>query len=157
MGGPPARAGVARTALTAIARNRPSAPARWLAQEGLLRGRLLDYGSGRGADARAYKMAAYDPHFAPERPAGRFDTVLCTYVLNVLPDRAEREAVLDDVLSLLRPGGSAYVTVRNDRAGLGGWTSRGTWQGAVVLPWPVVRRTAGWVMYHLTKEPRCWN
>jgi hypothetical protein len=57
---------------------------RFLNSLGLLRGKMLDYGCGRGFDAEYYGMDKYDPHYAPEFPKIKFDTITCNYVLNVV-------------------------------------------------------------------------
>jgi hypothetical protein len=102
---------------TAIRRTGPSAPVqhfRSVASE-LLRGRVLDFGSGHGADAKALRATAYDPHHPKaevrRRPTGTFDTVLLTYVLNVLP-KGEREAALREAASHVRKGGTLLLSVR---------------------------------------------
>ena len=135
--------------LTAIRRVSPSAPARHLHGAGLLRGRLLDYGCGHGRDADSYGMDRYDPHWHPDRPRGRYDTVTCTYVLNVL-DPGHIRYVLEDIQGLLAPWGTAYLAVRRD---LGGRTrrGRGTLQRNVVLPLPVVRETGGYCIYAMRR------
>ena len=71
--------------LTAIARKAPSKPMQYLDTRGMLRGRVLDFGSGRGYDADAFGLERFDPHFAPQMPEGTFDPVVCDYVLNVFP------------------------------------------------------------------------
>jgi len=134
---------------TAIARRALSGPARFLAGAGLITGRALDYGCGRGTDAQRLGIDGYDPHWRPEQPAGRYDTILCSFVLNVIPDEDTRALVLQRIRDLLAPGGIAYVTVRNDRAALNGWTGRNTWQGLVVLALPIVRSNSGWTMYRI--------
>jgi len=58
-------------------------------------------------------VEGYDPHHAPERPEGPFDTILCHYVLNVLL-HCEQTEVLMDASELLQPSGSAFYTVRHD-------------------------------------------
>jgi len=98
---------------TAIKRSAPSLPMRYLSKENLIIGRTLDYGSGRGYDADHFKMAKFDPHFAPERPKGQFNTIVCNYVLNVVNVVTQRQ-ILDDIKSLLVEGGIAYVSVRRD-------------------------------------------
>ena len=138
---------------TALNRALPSVPARRLAEDGFLAGRLLDYGSGRGQDARSYGMDQWDPHYHPRRPQGKFDTVTCTYVLNVIEQPDERAHVLRDIRRLLKPGGKAYITVRNDRKALRGRTSRGTWQGLIRLDLPVLYRTGDYVTYKLEESP----
>ena len=133
--------------LTAIVRTSPSAPARRLHGLGLLHGRCLDYGCGRGKDADAYGMVKYDPYWAPGRPAGTFDTVTCTYVLNVVRPE-DVPYILKDIRTLLAPGGTAYLAVRRD---LGGRTrkGRGTLQRHVVLDLPEVARGRGYCVYVL--------
>lgn len=104
--------------LTVKERQQVSFPARQLFDRRLLHGRLLDFGSGLGADVdflrqKGLDITGYDPHYLPDPPQGRFDTVLCTYVLNVLLPE-EQAHVLMAVAELLRPGGKAYFTVRRD-------------------------------------------
>ncbi len=132
---------------TAIARKSPSVPMKRLATAGRLVGRMLDYGCGRGCDARTYGMDSYDPHFQPVMPDGTFETITCNYVLNVIASESERESVLRDIRSRLSAGGCAYITVRNDRKALNGYTSKGTWQGLVVLDLPVVHKCADYITY----------
>jgi hypothetical protein len=140
-------------AKTAIARKAPSVPAKHLIKKGLIRGRTLDYGSGRGADAEATGAEQYDPKYAPQEPEGTFDTVYSNYVLNVIENPQERREVLENIHALLNPGGTAYITVRGDKKYLEGKTKAGTWQGFVELQLPVERRAAGkYTMYRATKE-----
>jgi len=134
--------------LTAMARTKPSAPTRYLHESGLLRGRCLDYGCGRGKDANTYGMDRYDPHFFPSKPEGKYDTVTCTYVLNIL-DHEDVPKVLDALRALLAPGGNAYLSVRRDlgtRIRIG----RGALQHDVRLDLPVVKETGGYCIYLLT-------
>jgi 2-polyprenyl-3-methyl-5-hydroxy-6-metoxy-1,4-benzoquinol methylase len=135
--------------LTAIARKAPSKPMRYLDARGMLRGRGLDFGCGRGHDADAFGLERFDPHFAPQMPVGTFDTVVCNYVLNVIPSPDERDAIITVLSRLLAPGGIAYISVRNDRKSLNGWTSRGTWQGYVELDLPVETSNSNFTMYRL--------
>ena len=104
------------TAKTAIERRKLSAPAEWLHGAHLLKGRVLDYGCGRGDIHRFLDLPGcdYDPNFQPERPNGLFDTVYCGYVLNVIPKPSDRDAVLLDIYGMLAPGGKAYIAVRRD-------------------------------------------
>lgn len=49
---------------TAIARNTPSAPCKWLDKQGRCVGPILDWGCGKGADVMYLRNAyGYDPHF----------------------------------------------------------------------------------------------
>ncbi len=108
--------GMSQTAKTAISRRSMSAPAQRLRKLDLIRGRVLDYGCGQGKDVEELGCAGYDPHFSPKMPRGRFDTILCTYVLNVLPED-EAQTVVEDVVSRLKPGGRAFFSVRRDMTG----------------------------------------
>lgn len=136
-----------RAHLTAITRTALSRPIRYLLERGRLKGRVLDYGCGRGFDADELNLIGWDPHWRPQRPRGPFDTVVCSFVLNVL-DALERRTVLEDVQLYLKPGGVAYFTVRRD-AGLKGWTSRLTWQEWVDLDLPVLYENAAFAIYYM--------
>ncbi len=109
---------------TAIARSVLSRPVWEYVSRGLLveSESVLDYGCGRGADVailrlRGFRAEGYDPHppFGFPRPSGPFDTVAATYVVNVIPTRAERAAMLADAWSLVRPGGRLLVASRSRR------------------------------------------
>jgi len=159
---------------TAITRTRLSAPARYLLENNKLKGLtnlqglrrtplVLDYGCGKGGDAQRLGIAGYDPHYFPW-PATPFKqyqgikgirrrrTIICTYVLNAIVSPQERAKVLGEIYSLLKPGGRAYITVRNDKRNLKGYTKRGTWQGYVKLPLPIEHKTSGYVMYRMEKN-----
>ncbi len=137
--------------LTAIARKAPSTPARYLSNHGFVRGRVLDYGSGRGCDARTYGWDQYDPHFQPDPPTGDYDTILCTYVLNTIPDPPTREAIQRSIWHRLRVGGSAYITVRGDVPPQGRYSKRGTYQQLIELPWKIIKKTKNYTIYQMTK------
>lgn len=139
-------------ALTAVHRTGPSAPARHLASFGLIQGRALDYGCGHGADAARYGLDRYDPHWHPEDPGVGYDTILCTYVLNVIDDPAGQRLVLHDIVRRLKPGGRAYITVRRDITAptLG---RSGAWQVPVTLDLPsVYHRRGAFEVYDLRKD-----
>lgn len=110
---------------TAITRKRLSAPTRFLQEKGLLVGKVLDYGCGKGTDAFLLGADKYDPHFFPEEPKRLYDTIICIYVLNTVPP-ADTDRIVYKIRSLLKKGGIAYLAVRND-AKLG-FTKRGTLQ-----------------------------
>jgi len=135
---------------SARARKAPSVPMKRLNKDYLLRGRLLDYGSGKGFDAEHFNMESFDPHFSPELPEGKFDTITCNYVLNVIESETERLEVLRHIQWLLTPSGIAYITVRNDIRALNGYTSKGTWQGKIVLDLPIQYKTSSYITYILT-------
>jgi len=130
---------------TAIARKTLSVPARRLREANLVKGRVLDYGCGKGQDAKGLRCDKYDPHYAPSKPRGKYDTILCSYVLNVL-DTPERAKVLADIRKLLKKGGRAYITVRRDASHFRGLT----WQHLVELDLPVVWQTNSYCVYKMT-------
>jgi len=136
---------------TAIKRNKMSAPAKKIYQAGLINGQCLDYGCGRGDDSYFLNMSRFDPHYFPSKPVGPFETILCTYVLNVIESQQERAEVLRDISALLSENGKAYISVRNDLDKLNGYTKIGTWQGKIELNLPVVFRTTNFVTYLLEK------
>jgi 2-polyprenyl-3-methyl-5-hydroxy-6-metoxy-1,4-benzoquinol methylase len=151
--------------LTAISRNKLSQPAKFLKNNGLLVGRILDYGCGRGSDVRlltkeGFNVEGYDKHYHPyfkeSSYNAKYDTIMCNYVLNVIPDESERDEVLRSINELLAPGGFGYVSVRNDVHELRGWTKRGTWQGLIELNLPVVKQTSNYIMYRLCGGQK-WN
>lgn len=132
---------------TAISRTTPSKPLQILSEKGLLKGRMLDYGCGRGYDAEFYGMDAYDPHYKPTPPTGKFDTITCTYVLNTLHLKAVEE-VLSKIKNLLKKSGAAYIAVRRDIVE-GGYTSSGTFQRNVKLNLPVIHEDCRRCIYKM--------
>lgn len=104
--------------LTAIKRTDFSVPTRYLLNKGLLKGRILDFGCGFGFDTdelkkQGYNITGYDYYYRPDFPTGKYDTIICNYVLNVLEPYAQAE-VLMNVSNLLKPTGTAYYAVRRD-------------------------------------------
>src|SRR6476661_1626957 len=92
---------------TAIGRSSLSMPARQALLDGVLRPEYtaLDYGSGRGGDvARLGHLgivaSGWYPQHGDRRPSEPRDVVTVTYVINVIEDPAERQAVLSDAWSL---------------------------------------------------------
>ena len=104
--------------LTAIERIKLSFPANFLLNKTLIQGNVLDFGCGLGNDVKLLQqkgldITGYDPHYFPQYPNVKFDTIICLYVLNVLfPE--EQANVLMEVSHLLKPGGKAYYAVRRD-------------------------------------------
>jgi len=139
---------------TAISRGKPSAPAVWIKENlGFDPSNTLDYGCGRGDDVRHFSIDGYDPKgfYSSKGFRGGYTTILCTYVLNVIPSEEERNLVIDAVKKLLSDDGVAYFSVRADKAALKGWTSAGTFQGFVDLDYPIIHRTSGYIVYKITK------
>lgn len=106
--------------LTAKERSQLSFPSKYLKNQGLLSGRVLDYGCGFGKDVevldkQGLNITGYDPNYFPDWPSGKFNTIICHYVLNVLKPE-EQATVLMRVSSLLAENGKAYFAVRRDIA-----------------------------------------
>lgn len=129
--------------LTAIERTSMSFPTRWLKQNNLLKGEILDFGCGFGIDTEQLKeqgfdIVGYDNYYRPEYPEKRFDTIICNYVLNVLEPNEQAE-VLMSVSELLKPTGKAYFAVRRDLKSEGFRThyvhKQPTYQSNVILPY----------------------
>lgn len=103
---------------TAKERKYLSYPARFLQNEKLLIGEVLDFGCGLGKDVEillknGLNIIGYDSYYKPIYPVQKFDTILCFYVLNVLLPE-EQTTVLMEISELLKPGGTAYFAVRRD-------------------------------------------
>lgn len=104
--------------LTSIKRTDISVPTRFLLNHGLLKGRILDYGCGWGYDTdelakQGLDIVGYDNYYRKDWPQGKFDTIICNYVLNVL-EPYEQAEVMMNVSNLLTPQGYAYFAVRRD-------------------------------------------
>jgi hypothetical protein len=136
--------------LTAINRTKLSTPMRKLQENGLLIGNVLDYGSGRGNDAKLLGIEQYDPYYHPTYPnENQYDTITCNYVLNVVTG-SEQVSILSNLQKLLTTGGKAYVSVRNDLK-LPQQKGRGCKQVQVHLTLPIVTQNSNFKMYLLTK------
>ena len=133
---------------TAIQRGSLSAPARWLLNHGKLKGRILDYGCGRGDILPYYSplVIEYDPHYTKELPHGKFDTIYCGYVANIILSKSERDKMLAHASSYLAPGGNLYVAVRRDIPRKG--TATQAW---VELTWPILTENSRYAIYR--KQP----
>lgn len=104
--------------LTAKEREKLSFPARQLLEQNRLKGKVLDFGCGHGTDVeflqeKGIEIQGYDPHYFNQYPSGKFDTIICIYVLNVLLPTQQSQVIIE-ISELLKPGGTAYFTVRRD-------------------------------------------
>ncbi len=135
--------------LTVKERSAPSFPTRELFRRGLIKGRVLDFGCGLGLDGRflrdkGFEVTDYDPYYAPDYPSGRFETILCIYVLNVLLPE-EQSYVLMAVSELLSRDGRAFFAVRRDVKHNGFRTHAKAkvkvYQCNVILPYKSILRT----------------
>lgn len=140
---------------TAISRKTASTPLRMLEKLGLLNGSILDYGCGKGADVKylsekGYTTSSYDPHWKPDDLGGsKYDTVLCTFVFNVI-EKPDEESLIDTLLEKVNEGGRCFVSVRRD-VKVDGPTSRG-YQRNVLLDYPVVKELKGnYCIYKISK------
>lgn len=93
--------------LTAIERNKLSAPMQLLAKHGYLDGdfTLFDYGCGKGDDVRELEahgldINSYDPVFHPEGEIVDSDIVNLGFVINVIEDKKERNYTLTRAYSI---------------------------------------------------------
>lgn len=142
---------------TAIKRNRLSLPARYLLEHNLINGRVLDYGCGRGDDGYylgqlGYDFYNYDPHWQSIKPTGKFDTVLCTYVLNVL-FYEERLLVLQNIRQYMHDDSRCFISVRRDyppRERFMVKTSSGSYQFFVELEMPIIYQNRKFCIYQLS-------
>ena len=136
--------------LTAKVRSGASFPTKFLVRTGLIRGKVLDFGCGLGADVKYLKkkkfdVEGYDPHYYPNYPFDKkYDTIICNYVLNVLLPE-EQAHVLMAISELLASDGRTYYCVRRDlkRAGFR-YNPRHnctTYQCNVKLPFRSIYRT----------------
>jgi ubiquinone/menaquinone biosynthesis C-methylase UbiE len=147
------------SANTAIKRDGPSLPCRRLWYHDKIKGPvILDYGCGHGADMVFLRYSGgfercwgWDPNHFPASyyKARKYDTILCTYVLNVVRRKMQRP-ILDEIKRLLKKDGVAYITVRADVET--GVTSKGTYQRKVKLPYEKVWENQSFVTYKVTKE-----
>lgn len=48
-------------------------------------------------------------------PKEKFNIILCSFVLNVIPDKKDRDNVLYNISELLEDNGVAYIEVRDDK------------------------------------------
>jgi hypothetical protein len=141
-------------ASTAIKRNRGSAPCRLLYEHNLIKGSVIDLGSGKNDDLhylekKVEHAAAFDPyHYFSRLPMVRtYDTVLCTYVFNVVPEEAESN-ILRTIRKLMTPGGRAFIAVRRDLPRCGK-LGRGVWQRFVKLPLAIQHQDRNFAIYSM--------
>lgn len=143
------------SAKTAIHRKGPSLPLRvFLNMEDISfkNKKILDYGCGYGADVKHLRELGidaygYDKYIKSEfntvhkDSEGKFNIVLCTYVINTIPDFNEKIKIIKDAYHKLKNDGIIIITTRHrdevrKQAAKSGWkpslfgfiTKRGTYQ-----------------------------
>lgn len=94
----------------------------------------------------------------PEYPDGKFDTILCNYVLNVLEHYAQAEVMMN-VTNLLSLTGTAFFAVRRDL------TEEGfrlhviyrqyTYQCNVWLPFEGLERNSSYELFNISISISC--
>lgn len=143
---------------TARSRDRLSTPVRWLHQRGLLGHCVLDFGCGYGSDGKflrqlGFIVADFDPYYKPVLVKQHYDTILCTYVLNVLFEH-ERKEVIEKLKTLIDNQTTCYITVRRyfkktqvfERQ-----LDNGTFQFKVYLDLPIIYQNRKFCIYQLSK------
>lgn len=130
---------------TAIIRKGISKPTKLLKEKGLLQGSILNYGCGWNEDSiilsdLGYEIVGYDKYneqYKNERLLNnKYNTVICNYVFNVIPDLEEHKEVLELLKSI---GENIYISVRADKKAirnnwiyndnqLGYWTTNNSFQ-----------------------------
>lgn len=141
---------------TAIRRNKPSPPLRFLLSQKIIKPsmKILDYGCGKQDDMEALKklgcrVNGYDPFWYKNGPAlyskQKYDVILCSYVFCVL-DKSIRAAILDKMKTHLKDGGKMYISVRRDIKEDYS-TPSGTNQYVVHLDLPIVEENSSYCIY----------
>ena len=136
-----------------MARYKPSAPMKLLSENNLLIGRILDYGCGKGFDANFYKLESYDPYYQPNLPEGKFDTITCLYVLNVV-EKIEELQIIEKIRSILNKNGKAYFSVRRDDF-YEGINKHGLLQRRVFLEgygFKIIKQCKSYALYEMVME-----
>ena len=95
---------------TAISRKTGSRPLRDMIKRGHIKGRVIDYGCGKGADIEYMKnhginVCGYDPWFFKDECKGLFDVVFCNYVINVVNNEENRKQLIHSLFSKCKSGG----------------------------------------------------
>ena len=137
----------------AIQHDQPSDAAKWLVDNNRVSGRVLDYGCGHGFDADHFGWSGYDPYYRQEKPDGKYDTILCNHVLNMLTN-ASRASALESIQSLLTDGGVAWLVVPRNIPKTGKLGARKRIQNFVVLDLPSVFTNDKLEIYQLLSESR---
>lgn len=139
--------------MTAISRSpdQISSPTKYLLSKNLidLNLKILDYGCGRGQDAAILNFDKYDKYWFPELKSSKYDYIICNYVLNVRLKKHET-TILDNLNSLLKKNGIAFIAVRRDIK-LDGQTKKNTYQRNVNLDMETIFKSSSYEIYKMEK------
>ena len=74
------------------------------------------YGFSTDEISKKYKVSYWDPHYYPKNPPSNFtshsfQTIFCTYILNVI-SKKERMVAIKKIQRLLHKDGKVFFTVR---------------------------------------------
>lgn len=119
----------------AVNRSTISFAANWLVENECVRGRVLDFGCGFGLDADHFGWDAYDPYYRQTIPDGRFDTIVCNHVLNMLT-RSNRRSAIAKIQQRLTDSGTAWLVVSRNLPESGKAAMRKRIQNYVVYDLP---------------------
>lgn len=138
------------TKYSAPSRKKPSSVMKFLSSKGLLVGEMLDFGCGRGFDAEYYGMDKYDPNWGfASLPEKKYDTITCNWVLNLV-EPAEQEMIIQQIKSLLKPTGIAYITVlRGFKENYNCYITRGYMQRMIYLDLESLKKASRYQTYVL--------
>ncbi len=135
----------------AIRRSSPSSAAKWLVNQNLINGRVLDYGCGFGFDADHFGWMGYDPYYRQSLPTGRFDTIVCNHVLNMLTRDSRRQAI-EAIQGLMSDRGVAFLIVPRNIPVSGKVAMRKRIQNYVVLSLPSMFSDEQFEIYRLDQH-----
>lgn len=142
---------------TAIERPDGSQPTQFLREKKLLIGDILDYGCGK---EQHQDIIGFDPYYQPHYTTLEhvYDTIICNYVLNVIPLKHNRYELVRTVMSLLNYGGKAYFSVygkdsvdtRTDKGYQSGY-SKSDWYEFLSSIYPTTEIPADFWLYCIEK------
>jgi hypothetical protein len=121
----------------AIRRTTVSFGAAWLVEQGHVKGQVLDFGCGFGFDADHFGWNAFDPHYRQETLEGKYDTITCNHVLNMLTHKNRKQTICK-IRELLTPDGNAFLIVPRNIPKIGKIALRKRIQNYVVLTLPSI-------------------
>jgi len=101
-----------------------NAPLKLLLKRGFIKPGMsvLDYGAGKGNEIKYLRSIGvdavpYDINYFPEKPIGKFDIVMCNYVLNVVTKQI-RDSIVEDIKNYAKS--DVFIAVRNASEKLNG-------------------------------------